>query len=388
MVAQSDLAFRMLAVRYGATITYTQMLHARNFVMSKKFQSDNYDFNPSLEGISSPTSVPCIAQIAGDDVTTMVEAAKILEGSGVDAIDVNLGCPQAIARKGGYGAFLGRRVDTTVSILSALTRSVSTPITAKVRIQPDLETTLETCRRIEGTGITMLAVHGRTLEENKTKTRKANWDAIREITNALTIPVIGNGGIEYHSDIAKMVSHTNVKGVMSSEGLLENPSIFTSQPDDGDLTPREILNRQVKLAKEYVELAIVHYPVSCGGAGGHSSVKAHVFKMLYRILDNPLFHDLRNRLGDSKLYRIEQTHALISEVESRLNDLPDESIEFKTGTFSWYRRHRQPDNKAAVKENEQIVVSGEERKREIRERLLAMKSQRLARDKKTQQNFA
>jgi len=227
---------------------------------------------------------------------------------------VNLGCPQAIARKGNYGAFLGRQADKTVSILSALTATISTPITAKVRIQPSLQTTLDICRRIEDTGVSMLAVHGRTLEENKTATNVANWDAIREINKALIIPVIGNGGIEYHTDIARMVTSTNVAGVMSSEGLLENPSIFTPQPDDGELSPRAVLDRQVALAKEYVDLATIHYPVSCGGSGGHSSVKAHVFKMLYRVLDNEKFHDLRNRLGDSKLYKLEQTKAVLVEV--------------------------------------------------------------------------
>ncbi|GMI40947.1 hypothetical protein TrCOL_g10147 [Triparma columacea] len=372
MVAQSDLAFRLQAVQHGATLTYTQMLHARNFVASKKFQSDNYDFDPSLEGLSSPSGVPVIAQIAGDDVHCMVEAAKILQATGIDAIDVNLGCPQAIARKGGYGAFLGRQVDKTTEILSALTSAIDVPITAKVRIQPDLGTTLDICKRIEDTGISMLAVHGRTLEENKTATKRANWRAIGEVRAALKIPVIGNGGIEYHSDIAKMISSTGVAGVMSSEGLLENPSLFTPQPPDSSLSPRSILNRQVALAKEYVSLAVAHPPVSCGGAGGHSTVKAHVFKILYRALDNERFHDLRNRLGDSKCWKLEQTVGIIGEVEERLGGMEDGEIDFPVEEFSWYRRHRKPVNvQEPVRE-----MTEEERKAAIRERLIEMKMQR------------
>ncbi|GMH53734.1 hypothetical protein TrRE_jg9469 [Triparma retinervis] len=372
MVAQSDLAFRLQTVKHGATLTYTQMLHARNFVASKKFQTDNYDFTPSLEGLNSPSGVPVIAQIAGDDVRCMVEAAKILEDSGIDAVDVNLGCPQAIARKGGYGAFLGRDVEKATEILSALTRAVSVPVTAKVRIQPSLQTTLDIVRRIEGTGISMLAVHGRTLEENKTATKEANWRAIREVRKALSIPVIGNGGIEYNSDIKKMLEATNIAGVMSSEGLLENPSLFTPQLDDSELAPRDILDRQIMLAKEYVELAGIHEPVSCGGAGGHSTVKAHIFKMLYRALDNERFHDLRNRLGDSKCYKLEQTVGIIDEVEERLNGMDDGEITFPTEEFSWYRRHRQPVNAREPVEE----MSEEERKAAIRQRLMAMKIQR------------
>ena len=196
MVAQSELAFRLLTARYGSTMSYTQMLHARNFVASKRYRRENYDFDRALglEGLAS-TGKPVIAQLAGDDVSTMVQAAKILEASGVDAIDVNLGCPQAIARKGNYGAYLGRQADAACGILAAMKGAVSTPITAKVRIQPDLETTLRICREIEKTGVSMMTVHGRTLEENKTATKCANWDAIKAVVEALDIPVIGNGGM-------------------------------------------------------------------------------------------------------------------------------------------------------------------------------------------------
>ena len=149
MVAQSDFAFRQLTRNHGATLTYTQMLHARNFVSSKSFRSDNYDFNTEMEGLKYGNP-PLIAQIAGDDVGYMTEAATILSESGVDGIDINLGCPQAIAKKGNYGAFLLPQTDITTEIVKSIKRNVpNTPLTAKIRIQEKIEDTLMIARKLE-----------------------------------------------------------------------------------------------------------------------------------------------------------------------------------------------------------------------------------------------
>ncbi|GMH49765.1 hypothetical protein TL16_g00607 [Triparma laevis f. inornata] len=183
MVAQSDLAFRTLTRNHGATLTYTQMLHARNFVSSKSFRDDNYDFNPKLEGLKY-NNPPLIAQIAGDDVKFMTEAAQILADSGVDGIDINLGCPQAIARKGNYGAYLLPQTELTTEIVRSIKKKLpTTPLTAKIRIQDNIYDTLTIAGKLQEAGVEMLTVHGRTLKENKTLTRQANWDAISQVRN-------------------------------------------------------------------------------------------------------------------------------------------------------------------------------------------------------------
>ena len=188
----------------------------------------------------------------------------------------------------------------------------------------------------------MLTVHGRTVKENKTLTKQANWDAIREVVRHLEIPVIANGGIETPQDVEAILARTSAVGCMSSEALLENPSLYDfDNALPTDCPSRVFLDRQVKLCKEYIELAKLFPPVGNGRFGGHSAVKAHVFKMLYTAFSNPKFQDLRNKLGHKKTYRIDQTEEIVNDLEARLKFATDEEIQFPS-TFSWYRRHRQP----------------------------------------------
>jgi len=279
------------------------MIHGRHFVAAPKFRTENYDFDPSTEGFSN--GAPLIAQIATDDPLIASRATSILAASGVDGIDLNLGCPQGIARKGNYGAFLLPQIDLVEQILTAMVQSAGgIPVTAKMRIQTTLPHTLELAKRIEATGVSLLVVHGRTKRENKTLTGAADVEAIRAVVEALQIPVVANGGIEYSRDVPRLLTETGAAGVMSSEGLLENPTLFDpSSPDDRDLDPRALFDRQITLTYEYLALARLHPPLAFGGAGGAGTIKAHVFKMLYRVLDRPDFHALRNRLGNPKVTR-------------------------------------------------------------------------------------
>ena len=224
------------------------MLHARNFCESESFRRDNYDFDPATEG--SRNGAPLVAQVAGDDPHYMSEAARILERTGVDAIDVNLGCPQNIARKGNYGAYLLPQTDVVCEVIRAMRGSVSTPITAKVRIQPDLEDTVRICQLLVDAGACMLAVHGRTVDETKTSQGSVDLGAIKAVVDSVPVPVIANGGVEFPSDVSKVVSQTGAVGVMSSEALLENPSLFACGRDDGGMSGREIAHRQLELCEE------------------------------------------------------------------------------------------------------------------------------------------
>ena len=113
----------------------------------------------------------------------------------VDAIDLNFGCPQGIARKGRYGAFLLDEPDVMVSLVKTLADGLSIPVTAKLRLLPSRPASLELCKRLEDAGASVLTVHGRTREQNKQKSGSADWDAIATVVDALGVPVIANGGI-------------------------------------------------------------------------------------------------------------------------------------------------------------------------------------------------
>ena len=262
--------------------------------------------------------------------------------------------------------------------MSAMVNAVDIPITVKIRVQPDLDTTLHFCERIARTGVSLLTVHGRTVKENKTAVRAANWDFIKQIVQSVDLPVVANGGVEYSSDVRRMLFETGAAGVMSSEGLLENPALFedfdNAVDDNVEEDRRGLLLRQLRLAQEYCKIACTHTPSSFGGAGGYNSVKSHVFKMIYRILDNSDFHHLRDRLGCAK--GTEDVLAVIDDTRRQIEETSDGGLfsdDFPH--LSWYRRHRRlhlmVGHKAhkALADKEVVEETLEERKQRIRARM-------------------
>lgn len=145
----------------------------------------------------------------------MVKAAKMLENE-VDAIDINLGCPQGIARKGHYGSFLLEEPELIERIVAALTENIKVPIFCKIRRVKSEEKTIELAKRIEKAGCKLLTVHGRTKEQNKDKVGECDWAIIKKIKETLNIPVVANGGIYLFNDVNKCLAETNVDGVMSA----------------------------------------------------------------------------------------------------------------------------------------------------------------------------
>ncbi|GMI27681.1 hypothetical protein TeGR_g10226 [Tetraparma gracilis] len=374
MVAHSELAFRTLAFEHGATLAYTPMMHAKHFAASANYRSGNFDFDPSIEGAAHGR--PVIAQIAANDPELASQAVRILASTGVDGIDLNLGCPQGIARKGNYGAFLLPQTSKVEAVLSAMVAaSDGVPITAKVRIQDDLESTLRICKAIQSTGVSLLTVHGRTRENNKTNLSPASHEAIRAVVESLDIPVVANGGVERPEDVPAILESTGAAGVMSSEKLLELPSLFApGAVGDAELTELEVMERQLALTREYLVIAAEHFPISYGGAGGANCVKSHVFKMMYRLLDLPPCHGLRAKLGGMKdrNYDVSNVAAVVEEVAALLHDerrplLTNESV-------SWYRRHRRPQ---APPPTIGSVGTMSERKARIRERVEKLRADRI-----------
>lgn len=172
MVDASELAFRMLVRRYGAHVCYTPMIHSKLFLEKKKYRKEAFN--------TAPGDRPLIAQLCGNDPNIVCQVAKMLEND-VDAIDMNFGCPQRIAQKGFYGAFLLDHVDLMVDIVRELSKSVKVPITCKIRIVDDEEETLSIAKRLEEAGCSLLTVHGRTRKMVKGNFGPADMDIIRKI---------------------------------------------------------------------------------------------------------------------------------------------------------------------------------------------------------------
>jgi tRNA-dihydrouridine synthase 1 len=314
---------------------------------SAAYRAANYDLKSGVEGRS--LGRPVVAQLAGDNPKLMSASAVLLADLGVDGIDVNLGCPQGIARSGNYGAFLLPQLDLVVAIVEAMKAAVPhVPISAKIRLLSDLPSSLSAARRIADAGADLITVHARTRHANKQLVGAADLSSLSAIVSALPeIPIIANGGVEFRDDVARVLRVTGARGVMASEALLENPGLFDAgAKQDFELSDVEVLERQLAFAREYE--AIVEEE---GGAkhiiGGYGTVKAHLFKMLFRILSDDRFHDLRNSLGGNNCP--EKGKAILNAVESRLNKLKSDGEPLSRGT-SWYRRHRK-DAPASVDGN-------------------------------------
>lgn len=223
MVDQSELPFRLLTRRYGTTLAYTPMYHSRLFSESQTYRDQNFR--------TCAADRPVFVQFCGHDPETLFRAAKLVEDR-CDAVDLNLGCPQGIARRGHYGSFLLDDVELLERIVRRLSTGLRIPVTCKIRLRStDASTrvadTVELCRRLQAAGCCLLCVHGRTKESKQQFTGECDWAAIREIKRALSIPVFANGGIGSLADAERCIRETGVDGVMSSEALLENPALFS-----------------------------------------------------------------------------------------------------------------------------------------------------------------
>eukprot|EP00928_Gymnodinium_smaydae_P027742 TRINITY_DN21353_c0_g1_i1.p1 TRINITY_DN21353_c0_g1~~TRINITY_DN21353_c0_g1_i1.p1 ORF type:complete len:433 (-),score=71.89 TRINITY_DN21353_c0_g1_i1:54-1292(-) len=318
MVDQSELAFRMLTRKYGCELAYTPMMHSRLFAEQPKYRKQNFS--------TCPEDRPLFVQFCGDDPATMAAAAKHCQHE-CDAVDINLGCPQGIARKGHYGSFLLEEPDLICSIVKRMDEEVEVPVTCKIRlVKPGLENlqeTLNLCYRLQASGASLLTVHGRTKEMKGQNTGPVNWEACKIIKGRMDIPVFVNGGIETFEDVERCMAETGCDGVMSSESLLETPSLFSGKVVGQD-----------QLTAEYLDCAKLY-------DASRSAVKAHLFRFLYAGLQYNV--DIRAQLGAAR------TLEEISAAATALRERRTAQLAARGGQEDperpdrgWYLRYRRP----------------------------------------------
>ncbi|KAH9712059.1 trna-dihydrouridine(16/17) synthase (nad(p)(+))-like [Citrus sinensis] len=254
MVDNSELPFRMLCRRYGAEAAYTPMLHSRIFTESEKYR--NEEFTTCKE------DRPLFVQFCANDPEILLNAARRVEPF-CDYVDINLGCPQRIARRGNYGAFLMDNLPLVKSLVEKLALNLNVPVSCKIRVFPNLQDTIKYAKMLEDAGCSLLAVHGRTRDEKDGKKFRANWNAIKAVKNALRIPVLANGNVRHMEDVQKCLEETGCEGVLSAESLLENPALFAGfqtaewivgseeSSKDGNLNQADLLVEYLKLCEKY-----------------------------------------------------------------------------------------------------------------------------------------
>lgn len=254
MVDNSELPFRMLCRKYGATAAYTPMLHSRIFSECEKYRIQEFT--------TCEEDRPLFVQFCANDPDTLLEAAKIVEPY-CDYVDINLGCPQRIAKRGNYGAFLMDDLPRIKSLVEKLALNLHVPVSCKIRIFPKLQDTINYAKMLEEAGCSLLAVHGRTRDEKDQRKIRANLDAIKAVKDCLRIPVLANGNIRHMDDVYACLKETGADGVLSADALLENPALFagfrTAQwvsnckenYKDGDLDQADLLVEYLQLCEKY-----------------------------------------------------------------------------------------------------------------------------------------
>ena len=219
MAGVTDLAFRTICREQGAGLTCTEM------VSSKALCYQDKKSIPLLQ--LGEEEHPAAAQIFGSDPVCMQEGAAIAhEVSGADFIDINMGCPVPKVANSGDGSGLMRNPDLAVKVLEAVVRGAGCPVTVKFRLGWDKGSIncVEFARAMEAAGAAAVAVHGRTRAQMYAG--RANWDYIREVKQAVKIPVIANGDVFKGEDAPRILKYTGADMAMIGRGVFGNPWIF------------------------------------------------------------------------------------------------------------------------------------------------------------------
>lgn len=218
MAGVTDLPFRLLCKEQGCGLMCTEMVSAKAMLYKNK------NTGPLLE--TRPEERPIAVQIFGSDPEIMSEMASRLEEGPYDIIDINMGCPVPKVVNNGEGSALMKNPKLVEAILTAMVKKLKKPVTVKFRkgFNDELVNAVEIARIAESCGVSAVAVHGRTREQYYSG--KADWDIIRQVKEAVKIPVLGNGDVFTPQDAKRMLCETGCDGVMIARGAKGNPWIF------------------------------------------------------------------------------------------------------------------------------------------------------------------
>lgn len=251
MAGVTDLAFRQICREHGAALTVTEMVSTKALCYQDRK-------TPRLLALGEDEH-PAAAQVFGHEPETMAEGAKIARAvSGCDIIDINMGCPAPKIVNNGDGSALMRDPALAARVIEAVVKAVDVPVTVKFRKGWDEKSVncVEFARMAEAAGAAAITIHGRTRAQQYSG--NADWDAIRAVKQAVSIPVFANGDVAEPADAVRILEYTGADAVMIGRGALGDPWIFeraNALIETGVCPPLPPFAERIGTAVQQIELA-------------------------------------------------------------------------------------------------------------------------------------
>jgi nifR3 family TIM-barrel protein len=286
MAGVTDLPFRLLCKEKGADLIYTEMVSAKGIIYNNK--------NTESLLVVKEEERPVSLQLFGSDPLILSETAKKIEHLNFDILDINMGCPVPKIVNNGEGSALLNNPKLVGEIVSSVVKSINKPVTVKIRkgFTNQDDNAVEIAKVIEDSGASLVAVHARTREQYYSG--KADWDVIRRVKEAVSIPVIGNGDVLCAKDAINLVEQTGCDGIMIGRGVRGNPWLFEqikAYQETGVLVDRPKI-------EEVVEMILRHAALQIEFKGEYIGIREMRKHVAWYTTGYPKSSKLRNRVNE------------------------------------------------------------------------------------------